>query len=155
MSCASQVPEGGPPQAVPGAAAASLGHALLAPSHVSARSHVPTEGRHGVPAGCTVSGHSTLVPSQTSRASQLGSGRPKVVKREQGVPIGAMSSAGHSTGVSPSPPQVSATSHGPPAGRHTVEGDSMLQNSSQQSPDVLLPSSQLSSKNPWTMPSPQ
>ena len=53
--CASQIPEGEPPQAVPGVLAASVaGHVAPEPVHVSATSHAPTDGRHSYVLGRNV-----------------------------------------------------------------------------------------------------
>jgi hypothetical protein len=71
LSCASQSPFGGPPQAVPTGCAASAPQVAELPLHVSATSQSPTEGRHDVPEPRKLSfGQVVVEPVQLSATSQ-------------------------------------------------------------------------------------
>jgi len=87
---------------------ASAGQAVLVPSHVSSWSHGPVAARHTVPAFPAGCWQASFVPSQVSVVHAL----PSSVQSE---PAAFLASGGHA--CPGSPPQPSATSHSPAAGR--------------------------------------
>src|SRR6266404_2411970 len=89
---------------------ASAGQSALDPVQASATSQSPAAARHSVPAlpaGCW---QASFVPSQVSVVHGL----PSSV---HAVPLCCFASVGH---AALEPVQLSATSHSPPAARHTV-----------------------------------
>src|SRR5438067_1513152 len=113
-------------QAVPLALKTSGGHAVLAPSQVSATSHSPAAARHTVPAFAAGCVHVALVPSHTS----LVQGLPSSV---QAVPAAWTASAGH---VGLEPVQLSARSHSFAAARQIVPLVTKRHAAEQQEPAV-------------------
>ena len=86
----------------------SAGQVLLVPVQVSSRSQSPAAGRQTVPAFPAGCWQASFVPSHRSVVHGL----PSSVQRE---PAAFLASGGH--GCPGSPPQVSAMSHSPAAGR--------------------------------------
>jgi len=113
---------------------ASVGHDVLAPSHISATPHAPVAARHTRPApagpadwqtGCPVA-HipkrplSQTLPVPHARPSAhvvAHAPRPSHTPPRHDVPNGATTSPGHAVVL---PSHVSATSHTPVDGRHVV-----------------------------------
>ena len=89
----------------------SIGHSLLTPLHVSARSQSPADARHTNPFGCTVSaGQAALPPVHFSLKSHS---MPALAARRDVIP------PRRSAGQVGSPLQVSAMSQSPaPSQRH-------------------------------------
>src|SRR5205823_259912 len=87
---------------------ASAGQVVLVPSQVSSWSHGPVAARHTVPAFPAGCWQAAFVPSQVSVVHAL----PSSVQSE---PAAFLASGGHA--CPGSPPQPSATSHSPAAGR--------------------------------------
>jgi hypothetical protein len=109
FSAMSQTPAEGRHGVLDGAFA-SVGQAVLLPSHVSARSHTPAAARQSVPAlpaGCV---QPSPTPSQTSSVQTFESA-------VQPVFAGCFASAGQFT---PEPVQFSVASHSPAAERQTT-----------------------------------
>src|SRR5581483_4284724 len=91
----------------------SGGQAGVTPSHFSARSHTPDDGRQTVVAGCTTSaGQAPASPAQRSSTSQ-----PPGTAGRQTTALPRNVSGGQST---LSPGQTSSTSQGPPASRQVT-----------------------------------
>jgi hypothetical protein len=114
-SCASQSPDGAPPQDVPGVAAASAGQDALDPVHDSAKSHWPTDARQLVAADANRGSHVAVaptVPAHTSCASHVPEGAPP-----HEVPGVVAASAGQAV---LDPVHVSAASHSPTDARHVT-----------------------------------
>jgi hypothetical protein len=90
----------------------SIGHNLLTPLHVSARSQSPADARQTNPFGCgTSGGHIALLPVHCSLKSHS---MPALAARHTTV-FAAKVSAGQ---VGVVPLQVSAMSQSPATGRH-------------------------------------
>src|SRR5207249_3978938 len=87
---------------------ASAGQVVLVPSQVSSWSHGPAAARHTAPASAAGRWRASCVPSQVSVVHAL----PSSVQAE---PAALLASGGHA--CPGSPPQPSATSHSPAAGR--------------------------------------
>ena len=113
------------------------------PSQTSAVSQAPAAARHSL-VSLASTGQLAPSPSQVSAASQT------PAAERQTVVSGSKTSAGQASLM---PSQTSATSQVPAAARQTVPADSTWQVAEQQSPGLVLPSSQASPVS--RMPSPQ
>src|SRR5207253_1406854 len=94
--------------AVPAGVLASAGHAVLVPVHVSRGSHSPADARQSAPAWPAACSQASFVPPHRSRLHGLPPPR-------QSAPLAFLASGPHA--CPGNPPQPSAMSHSPAAGR--------------------------------------